>query len=266
MRFLSVHSDSELNNSENSVCNTTKIHALYYSLTVSFRAEYAVHAKNQTAGKIVVYRSYFARLLAVPKPLRDQLIIELPTLNGFRTKEAATVQRDHVDLEKGDIQVLDSKKHQLFTVPLDYTVARHIQQFLAITHVTAGLLFTPSRRTKRKHHMTDQAIEWIWRKWCKLSGIPYMAPRYGRAYFAVDWHVVQRKSLIGLMDVLRHTSLLATQKYLSKIRCYEDVKQEFNQGTKSPFISKCARSNSCPLATDGCHCRMFTPRLEVEAK
>lgn len=221
-----------------------------------------------TEGKIFVYRGRFVRLLNWPKPLRDQLILELPTLNAFRTTEVATVQHNHINLDCGDIQVLDSKKHVFFTMPLDPTITMHIERYLAETHITEGLLFRPGWKAGRRTEgpMTDIAIDYIWKKWCLACGIPYMSPRYGRAYFAVNWHVIQGKSLIGLMDILRHSSLLATQKYLSKIRCYEDVKAEFYQGMKTPFAVQCDRFEKCPIATPDCHCRMYTPKIEVDTK
>jgi len=47
---------------------------------------------NSSAGKIVVYRGYFVRLLSVPKPLRDQLLIELPCLQALRTGEVSSLK------------------------------------------------------------------------------------------------------------------------------------------------------------------------------
>jgi len=213
--------------------------------------------------KIIIYREYFMRLLAYPKPLRDHLIIELPTLNALRTAEVATVKIEHIDLERGDLQVYDSKKKRLITVPLDYTVAKHIAIYVGKTGIKEGFLLKRGRGRRRVGRMTNEAIQYIWNRWCDACGIPRMSPRYGRAYFAVEWHIVRRKSLIGLMDVLRHSSLLATQKYLSKIRCYEDVKSEFYEGMRPRFLSKCERSDLCPLATDGCHCKMFVAKAEV---
>jgi len=219
---------------------------------------------QERIGKIVIFRERFLRLLNWGKPLRDQLILELPTLNGLRTTEVCTIQAEHVDLDHGDLEVLDSKKHRFYTIPIDYTVAKHMEEFMIKNNITTGLLFRPGwkagRRTERP--MTDIAIDYIWKKWCQVCSVPYMPPRYGRAYFAADWHIVQGKSLIGLMNVLRHESLLATWKYLSKIYCYEDLKAELHQGRKTPFVSECKRSDSCPVACEGCHCKFFEVSVE----
>lgn len=240
------------------------VQAIIYSKTVAVKK--AMHKKKRVEGKITVYRGYFLKLLAVPKPLRDQLIIELPTLMAFRTSEVCTARKEHVDFERGDMQVLDSKKHKFFTVPLDPQVAEHLDSFIGENNLT-GVLFRPVQKAgcKGKNpYLSNTLIEYVWEKWCREASVPHMPPRMGRAYFAVNWHIVEGKSLIGLMDILRHDSLLSTQKYLSKIRCYEDVKAEFYRGKKWNTQSQCARFNCCPLATKDCYCHMFTPKIEVK--
>jgi len=232
------------------------------------------HSDSDSEGKIVVYRGYFVRLLSQPKPLRDQLLIELPTLQAFRTGEIGTVDTAHIDVEHGDIQILDSKKHRLFTLPLDATVADHLDKYIHSRNIVSGPIFKPEKRTRpRKPNSKTKGvglslsyIQRVWRKWCDICSIPYMSPRYGRAYFACVWHYVEHKSMFGLMTILRHDDILATQKYLSKIIDYAAVKAEFNRGKKSPFSSLCTRFDSCPLAAPNCYCRMFQPKIEVNHK
>lgn len=252
---------------------------LCYQLQSSLNGKYTLHKKTRSAtGKIIIYRERFMHLLASPKSLRNQLIIELPTLNAFRTTEVATVQAEHIDLDRGDIQVLDSKKGIFFTEPLDYTVARHLEQLLAETGITSGLVFKPGPQAGKRRKdkpLSPQAIEYIWNRRCKDCGIPPMPPRYGRAYRAVTWikgydpltgHKIRPKSFDGLMDLLRHTNPATTLMYLRKICDYESFKMEFYEGMDSPFVSECARSDSCPAVKEGCYCRFFTPRLEAKAK
>ena len=227
------------------------------------------HSDCYSEGRIVVYRGYFIRLLTAHKTLRDQLLVELPTLEGLRTGEVSCSKAEYVDLERGDLQVLDSKKHQLFVIPLDPVVASHLAEYINEQGITEGLLFppreirNPRRAFKRGTGLTVGAIQSVWERCCKLAGIPVMSPRLGRAYFAVKWAFVEHKSIYGLMAVLRHQDILATQKYLAKIIDYDDVKAEFNRGKKTPFSHSCLHSVSCPLMAEGCYCRMFQPQIEV---
>lgn len=237
--------------------------------TADAKSKKTTHGKfsSESKSKTVVYRSYFAKLLAIPKPLRDQLIIELPTLMGFRTSEVCTAQKDHVDLESGDMQVLDSKKHKLFLLPLHPQVAKHLDEHMK--NLEGDYLFTrsrPSRTIGKDPHLTDSTIQVVWKKWWDAIDLPYMSPRVGRAYFAVMTHLVRGKSLVVTMALLRHTDPGVTQRYFARIIDYDTVKTQFNEGLDSPFVSDCTRSDCCPLATEGCRCRMFQPRqIEVKA-
>jgi len=246
------------------------VHAIIYSQRIVIKKN--MHSKTfhkyKPKSKIVVYRSYFIKLLNTPKPVRDQLIMELPILMAFRTAEISTVRGKHVDFEHGDLQVFDSKKFKYFTVPLDMQVAQHLEQLIRETGYT-DVLFQPLQKGGRKGkdpYLSNTAIEYVWTKWCKKADIPCMAPRMGRAYFAVNWHVVEGKSIIGLMNILRHDNILSTEQYLNKIHSYEDVKAEFFRGKTWSNRNRCARYELCPLAALNCHCHLFTPTMEVKNK
>jgi len=178
------------------------------------------------------YRDHFLKLLNYPKPLRDQLILEFPVLNAFRTTEVATVTVEDIDLEHGDIKVLDSMKHEKIKVPLDPNIAKHLKEYLKRSSFTSGFIFRPGPKAGRRttKHLTDTAIDYIWGKWCRAAGISYMSARYGRAYFALDWYLIQRKNIIALKQILR-TSFKDLERYLPKYR-YEDLKGEFQRGLK----------------------------------
>lgn len=224
---------------------------------------------GESVSGTVIYRRHFERLLAYPKPLRDQLIVELPTLNGLRAGEVLMVRREDVDFERGDLYVLDSKKHELCPIPLDLTVADHLDKLTSQEGIDSGFVFRRIHNAGRKGRgpcpptLSWVTIEGVWKKYCRLCGIPVMPPRYGRAYFALNWHVLQRKSLMGLMRILRHDNLGSTEHYLSKLYFYEDIRNEFYQGQQTPFVSACSRSAACPVASEGCHCRMFQPATET---
>jgi len=179
-------------------------------------------------GRIVVYREYFQRLLKTSMPLRDRLVIELPCFEGLRSGEVSSLRAEWVDIENGDIKVLDSKKHTMFTLPLDPTVAKHIIQL----NIHEGFLIRalPHARRQSGVGLSVTHIDRIWADQCKKADVPVMPARMGRCYFACQWHFVERKSMFHLMAMLRHDSLQSTEHYLSKLVDYEDLKAEFQQG------------------------------------
>jgi integrase len=148
-----------------------------------------------------------------------------------------------------------------------------LEQHIHDKGLTDGIVLRPETKAGRKRKpgsktkgvgLSLTAIQRVWDKWCMAAGIPVMSPRIGRAYFACVWYFVDHKNIYDLQAILRHDDILATEKYLSKIHSYEDLKTEFYRGKKSPFLSPCTRFDACPLAASDCHCRMFQPKIEVK--
>lgn len=180
-------------------------------------------------GRIVVYRSYFQRLLSIPKPPRDQLIIELPCLEGLRSGEITEQKAEWFDVSNGDLKVLDSKKHEIFTIALDPTVAKHFIQM----DIHEGYLIQGRKHTGKG--LEPETIERIWAEYCIRANIPILSPRVGRAYLATVEHFVLGKPTGYIQWLLRHDSLQSTEHYLSRIVSYEDMKTLFYQGKARMF-------------------------------
>ena len=237
--------------------------------------EASVDSEVLKDGRLIIHRAYFAKLLAFPKPLRDQLVLELPILEAFRAGEVSSLRVEDVDFENGDLRILDSKKHKHFLIPLDPVLAVHADEYMRLTGRTQGILIQPlpgAPHTGRKPGsktlgagLSVKTIEYIWANNCERAGVPVMSPRVGRAYFAAKWHFIERKSLYGLMMILRHTDLQVTVRYISRLCDYLTVKNEFYQGEDSPFSSGCARAESCPVSCEDCHCKFYQARVEVQS-
>jgi len=226
-------------------------------------------------GRIVIYRRHFEKLLAFPKPLRDQLLIELPLLEGLRTGEISSLHVEYVDFENGDLTVLDSKKKQLLMIPLDTVVAEHLAEYMRIERLSEGILIRALPGAPHVGHklgaktlgigLCENSIVRTWKKWCLRCGIPILTPRLGRAYLATVEHFVLGKPTAYIQFLLRHDDLQSTEHYLSRIASYEDQKAIFYKGKNSPFASDCSRSDKCPVAAPGCHCKFYQTRVEVQS-
>ena len=235
--------------------------------------------REKAEEKLVVYREIFTQLMKTPKPLRDQLVIELPCLQAFRAGEVSSLKAEYVCFESGDITVLDSKKKTEMQRPLDPTIAKHVAEYVEQEHLGKGILLQP---LSTAHHVgrkpgsktvgagiSTTQIGRIWEKYCKALGISVMPARMGRAYFACYEHYVLGKPIGYIQFMLRHDDLQSTEHYLyEKIVSYEDQKAIFLRGKQSPFSPSpvCSRFDACPLSTSNCKCRMFSPQLEVEVK
>lgn len=254
-------------------------HAKNMSNQMEFQHFVSKKTDSDHKGLIIVYRDRFERLLAYPKPLRDQLILELPTLQAFRSGEVAHLRVEDVDLENGDIEVLDSKKYRYFTMPLNRTVAMHLSQYFQETNkkgrdfVIDPLPDAPRRGRKpgsktRGEGLSESQISYIWKKYCQLVGLPQpLTPREGRAYFAAKWHFVLKKSVYHLKVAMRHDLLETTMLYLARIVDQEDFKNEFLMGERD-FVSEfeCTRLSLCPNFIEGCHCKFFMAQTHVHSE
>jgi site-specific recombinase XerC len=234
-------------------------------------------SSNHPKGMIVVYQARFIRLLRYqPKNLRDQIILELGALQGWRTGEISTLRAEDVGIEDFTIEVLDSKKHRYSTHPLNYILWRHLKQYLQETGFKCkDYLIRPLPTAPRKNRkpgsktrgvgLSDVQINWIFGKYSKLCGLPKpLTPREARAYFAANWLLALKKSIFHLKVAMRHDHVETTIRYVARIVNFEDYAREFHQGEDSPFsLTECANANGCIGAIPGCRCRMFQPKIEV---
>lgn len=186
-----------------------------------------------THGKtFVLYRRQMLALLRFPKPVFDQLAIELPCLMGFRSSEVATWKAEYIDYQTMNTFVLDSKKKRLFTVPLNLYVAKHAEE--ALNGRAKGYVLR--HRTKAKQFanqpLTPTAIWYIWDKWTKLLGLwnaKDISPNTGRRFFAAEWYYKQELSLVTLQMILRHSHFETTMRYVRGLVFYEDMKRDYDR-------------------------------------
>jgi len=189
----------------------------------------AVHTKGPT---FVLYQRQMIRLLAYPKPAFDQLQIELPCLMGFRVEEVSTWRAEYMNPLEGTTRVLDAKKHELFTVPLNTLVARHAEEVL--NGRSTGLVLQRRRHTSLDPNkpISRIAVWFTWAKWTVKAGLPNaseISPLVGRRFFAAEWAYGQGLSLVTLQRILRHACYETTIRYVRSLVFFEDVKRDYDR-------------------------------------
>lgn len=188
-------------------------------------------SEREGGRSFVLYRHELLRLLAAPKSPHDALIVESPCLMGFRTKEVATWRAEYIDFQHGDTQVLDAKKHRLFTVPLNGLVAKHAEQILA-GRTEGCVIPNLSRAHKgRTEPLSTEAVWYVWRKWArKLDLYPSpeaYSPIVGRRFFAAEWYYTCKLNVVPLSRIMRHGNPEETLRYVANILFYEDLKRDY---------------------------------------
>jgi len=183
-------------------------------------------------GSYVVYRRQMLELLRWPKPTFDQLAIELPCLMGFRAKEVTTWRAEWIDWQNGDTQVLDAKKHRLYTVPLNTSTSKYAEQVLNGRSEGYVLQSRSNRQTDPDRPISPIAVWYIWNKWIQRvigSGPGHISPVVGRRFFAAEWYYGQGLSLVTLSRILRHSDPTVTMRYVQSLVFHEDVKRDYDR-------------------------------------
>ena len=201
----------------------------------------------QSGDPIIIRRGDIEQLLAYPKPPRDQLILELPAKMGFRPYEIKTLRKDRVDFNAGCIYVVDSKKLKPYPIPLNYDVAKLVQQCMSKDHplVVRRLPHTRGYKTNKFKPLTGEEIWQITRRWALRARLPtweQVNTTLLRHYFAANstYHPDEKKrlSVETLRRIMRHKSLAYTQIYLSRLVFFEDLKADVDRLHEIPNLQR----------------------------
>ena len=228
------------------------------------------HRQNWAGEAIIIRRSDvehvhdYVRQNAYP---RDFLIIHIPMKIGLRNSEIRTLRIENIDFENHSFEVYDSKKYELFPLPLDMLSLELIQDLIGERE--EGYVFTHQgswTQVKADQPLSRVEIWQIVHDIAEEAGVEGFNPRILRHYFAACWYeemkrLGSRKTLVGLQRILRHKSLAITQIYLGKLVFFEDIQSEFEGIQNSPLVPETlahvtsaktplcrARDNRVPIA------------------
>lgn len=199
---------------------------------------------------VVVNREDILTLAEHPKILRDQVIIDLPRLQGFRTGEVAALRWEYVNEAERWIYVENSKKHHLFALPLNWRLARLIARLRRREGMPQkGFVINPLptvnvKESARGKPISNTAIEDVVKDCARESKIfnwNKYNPTLLRASFAAEWFR-QKRNLKMLQAMMRHNSLAMTMRYVSKIIFWEDLNAEFDRIQRIPAQGRLKKS------------------------
>jgi site-specific recombinase XerC len=216
-------------------------------LTVSFTMTNGTgHRQNWAGEAIIIRRSDVERVHAYAREhcsLRDFLIVHLPMEIGLRNSEIRTLRRENIHFENRSFEVLDSKKLELFPLPLDMLSLQLIKDLVG--DKTEGYVFTHEGSwTNVKHDMPLSRVE-IWQivhEIAEEAGVKNCNPRILRHYFAAHWIFDLKGNIVVLQRILRHKNLTVTTIYVSKLSFFEDIQKAYEGIRNSPLV---------PETTDG---------------
>ena len=131
-----------------------------------FMSDDEVKALRKTLEAAVI----IAKSKAHQGPVRDNCIIELALGTGLRVSEISALMLDEIDLKRGgnSLVVSHGKGDRLRVVKFSSSLKSIIQEYLDYRDSNSPYLF-PS---VRQEFMTSTAIQKVFKKWAKRSGLP----------------------------------------------------------------------------------------------
>jgi len=213
-------------------CSSSEIVKAEIKLQVTFTLTNGGYHASEWANEPIIIRRRdvehvhdYARQNCSP---RDYLFIRLPMKIGLRTGELCTLRIENIDFGDRTFFVLDSKKKELYPLPLDMLTLQLIQDL--IQNRLEGYVFSHVswKRKKKDRALTTGDVWHVVKKIAEDAGVPGFNPRVLRHYFAANWILVEKKSLVGLQRILRHKTLVTTSVYVSKLVFFEDLQKEYN--------------------------------------
>jgi integrase/recombinase XerD len=160
--------------------------------------------------------------------LSDYLLVRLFMQTGIRTGEICTLRIENIDFEKCHFHVLDSKKKELFELPVDVETVELLKLFLGERR--EGYVFQQVKTWRNVRHDKPLTRAHIWQKIKKIgqnAGVQGLKPRTFRQYFSAYWHYKKHGSTKGLQHYLRHDNLASTDAYLESLFFTEDLEVEY---------------------------------------
>jgi len=188
-------------------------------------------------------------LLAVPKPLHDDLIIRLPLRTGLSPGEMADLRIEDVDFEYNVLWVWRSKISRDHPVLADTETMFKLYEYVDKRKTGPLLLLDGSRRMK------VQAMRRIVKHWAREAGLARwgrITPYTLRHTFCINWILGRGRgkgSLEGLRRQTGHRSLQKIKDYLDfdydqvqaeYARIFEDCRQltrhSWTQPQQIPYV------------------------------
>lgn len=183
------------------------------------------------------------RLLACPDVLtkdglRDRCILETLFSTGLRVSELAALNRDTVNLDRGEFSVI-GKGNKERIVFLSDSAIKWLDQYIKNRHDSFKPLFIRFQGRMETEdggenmRLTSRSIQRIVEKYVKAAGLPVKAtPHTLRHSFATDL-LINGADIRSVQEMLGHSSISTTQIYTHITNKHlKDVHKAFHSGNK----------------------------------
>ena len=172
-----------------------------------FMSEDETKALRKTLEAAVI----IAKSKAHQGPVRDQCIIELALGSGLRVSEIAALKLEDIDLKRGgnSLIVRHGKGDKLRQVKFSSSLKTLIQEYLDYRTSDSPYLFV----SERQDHMFPTAIQKVFKKWAKRSGLPARYSIHSCRHYYASALLRVSKNLRLVQQQLGHSNPSTTTVY-----------------------------------------------------
>ena len=172
-----------------------------------FMSEDEVTALRKTLEAAVI----IAKSKAHQGPVRDQCLLLLALGTGLRVSEIAALKIEDIDLKRGGntLIVRHGKGNRLREVKFSSTLKTLIQEFLDYRTSDSPYLFV----SERQDHMFPTAIQKVFKKWAKRSGLPARYSIHSCRHYYASALLRVSKNLRLVQQQLGHSNPSTTTVY-----------------------------------------------------
>ena len=172
-----------------------------------FMSEDEVKALHKTLEAAVI----IAKSKAYQGPVRDQCLLLLAIGTGLRVSEIAALKIEDIDLKRGGntLIVRHGKGNRLREVKFSSTLKTLIQDYLDYRDSDSPYLFV----SERQDHMFPTAIQKVFKKWAKRSGLPARYSIHSCRHYYASALLRVSKNLRLVQQQLGHSNPSTTTAY-----------------------------------------------------
>lgn len=213
------------------------------------------HRGSWAGEAIIIRRSDIEKVHAYAREhcsLRDFLIVHIPMEIGLRNSEIRTLRIENIDFESRSFEVLDSKKLELFPLPLDMLSLQLIKDLVG-DRSEGHVFIHMGSWTSVKHDEPLSRVE-IWQIVHDIgekAGVKGVNPRLLRHYFAAHWIFDLKGDIVVLQRLLRHKNLAITTIYVSKLSFFEDIQKAYEGIQNSPLVPETTQASYKKMISHG---------------
>jgi integrase/recombinase XerD len=175
--------------------------------------------KKETKLPVILNRSELKELFAVPKLLKQRIVLSLIYSAGLRGQEVINLKISDVDFERKTIHIRQTKYKKDRILPLSPTMAVGLKKYLSAENPHIWLFNGKQAHSK----YSTRGLSWVMRENLKKTSIAKKVNLHSLRHSYATHLLEQGVNIVSLKELLGHSEITTTMIYLH-VAQFEHVK------------------------------------------